>query len=476
MKMEGFHFSYDPVPTDAMVKLRLDVISKPKLFALYLLAFSAFCLCFGLAFLSPDMFEEHQGAAYECQYVPNYTPDDCFPSSDSSAFLPLWIGRMQGVTPFSQFFIITADVYSGNGLVNSSTLSVSFELRLEMSLRAVVREGIYVDLIKSKAMSHTIRCYADNSKCETLFLGYEPYLDYNTYDIMIMFDNWSRVDTWVSEVNITVRSVTPAFSRYQLAVKYSFLALSLLSSLCYLYQILRLKVSHYTSETRNLALLSLSIVLFNDPLFLASLIKPDLGFTVVSVVSVVQFVVVLAYFWARVMLGIAPARREKWVKWGLGIGLLLLFAILTALYVYTSVQMKNDPSYRLSEFSPVFLSLAIAALALCGCYLLLLLVLTWRACPLLSLQSKRQRFLFYLNLGMAAFTIACIAAGFFQRLPSVGPFVLIVIAAYNIYVCLLQVLCVPSEIGILELNRELELTNSVSQAHKWEEEGSANRS
>jgi len=467
--MASFQFSYDPVPTDAQVKLRLDVLSKPKLFALYLLAFAAFCLCFGLAFLAPAMFEKHQGAVYECQYVPNYNPEECFPNSDSAAFLPLWIGRMKDVTPFSQFFLITAEVYSGEGLVNSSTVSVSFELRLEMSLRAVVGEEKYVDLIKSKAISHTIRCYADSSKCDTLFLGYEPYLDYSTYDIMIMFDNWSRIDAWVSEVNITVRSVSPAFSRYQLAVKYCFLAASLLSSLCYLYQILRLKVSHYTAETRNLALLSFSIVLFNDPLFLGSLIKPALGFTVVSVVSVVQFVVILAYFWAGVMMGIAPIRREKWVKAGLGLGLVLLFALLTALYVYTAVQMKSDPSYRLSDFSPLFLGFAVTALFLCTLYLLLLLVLAWRACGLLSLQSKRQRFLFYLSLLMAVFTVACIGAGCFQRLPSVGPFVLIVTSAYNIYIGLLQALWVPSEIGILELNRDLELTNSVSQAHKWEE-------
>lgn len=467
--MASFQFSYDPVPTDAQVKLRLDVLSKPKLFAVYLLAFTAFCLCFGLAFLAPHMFERHQGAVYECQSVPTYDPEECFPASDSAAFLPLWIGRMKDVTPFSQFFIITAEIYSGEGLVNSSTVSVSFELRLEMSLRAVISEEKYVDLIKSKTVSHTIHCYGQSAKCDTLFLGYEPYLDYSTYDIMIMFDNWSRVDTWISEVNITVQSVSPAFSRYQLAVKYSFLAASLLSSLCYLYQILRLKVSHFTPETRNLALLSLSIVLFNDPLFLGSLIQPALAFTVVSVVSVVQFVVLLAYFWAGVMLGIAPIHREKWVKAALALGLAFLFVLLTALYVYTAVQMKNDPSYRLSDFSPAFLCFAVTALVLCTAYFLLLLVLAWRACSLLALQSQRQRFLFYLNLFMAVFTVACLGAGCFQRLPSVGPLVLIVTSAYNIYIGLLQALWVPSEIGILELNRELELTNSVSQAHKWEE-------
>lgn len=321
--MAGFQFSYDPVQTDAYVKLRLDVISKPKLFGLYLVALGTFALCFGLAFLAPEMLERHQGAVYECQYIPNYNPEDCLPSTDSSAFLPLWIGRMMDVTPFSQFFIITADVYSGEGLINSSTLSVSFELRLEMSLRAVTAQDKYVELIRSKTITQTIKCAADNSKCETIFLGYEPYLDYSTYDVMILFENWSRVDNWISEVNVIVRSVTPSFSRYQLAVKYSFLGASLLSSICYLYQVLRLQVTHWTSETRILVLLSLSIVFFNDPLFLGSLITPTLAFTVISVLSVLQFVMLLAYFWAGVMLGIAPMRREKWVKRGLAAGLVV---------------------------------------------------------------------------------------------------------------------------------------------------------
>lgn len=141
------------------------------------------------------------------------------------------------------------------------------------------------------------------------------------------------------------------------------------------------------------------------------------------------------------------------------------------MYVYTSVQMKNDPSYRLTDFSPLFLTLSILTLILFTTYLIFLLFLAWRACRSLTFISPRQRFLYYVNVLMALFTIACLCAGFFQRLPSIGALVLIVTSAYNIYIYLLQVMYVPSELGILERNRELELSHTVSQAHKWEDDG-----
>ena len=473
--MDSFKFSYESVPTDAMVKLRLDVLPKSRLFLTYLAAFSAFALCFGLAFLAPRMFDNHEGAVYQCEKMPDYRPDECFAGDAKENYIPLWIGRMQNVTPFNQFFVITADVYRSLDLASTSTLSVSFELVLEVSLRAVFSEDSSTELIKGKSMTYTIHCDASTAICESLYLGYEPYLDYSTYDVMIKFDNWLMVEKWVEEITVKVRSVSQQFSRYQLAVKYSFFGLSVLSAVCYLWQVLRMKVGAWSVETKGLVLLSVSLVLFNDPVFLATLIKPHVSFTVVSVVSVMQFVVLLAYFWANVMLNAQQTSHWKWLRRGLSLYLFVpftqaLFLLLTALYVYSAVQMKNDPSYRFEEFSPLFFYLAVFTIVMIAGYVLFLVLLTWRAIPELKKQTKRHKFLFSINLSMAAFTIACVCAGFFQRLPSIGAFVLIVISAYNIYIILLQVLYVPSEQGLLEFQRELELSNSVTNAQKWEEE------
>lgn len=454
--MAGRDFAYEPVPSDTDVKLRLDLLSACHLGLCYLGTFTLILTCIIVASFAPAMFQTHQGDIYQCEHLPPYKHEDCFGESSGLALTPTWIGTLRGVGPMSQFFVISADIYGGPDR-NSS--SVDFDLSLTVSLQAQISSSTSKEILAAKPLSFPVTCSADKRLCSSVFLGYEPYVEYSTYDVMISLTNWGRIDHWVEAIEIKVRSVTPSFSVYQLCVKSGFLVAAFVSAVVYLCQLCKAKVQHWSSETRCLFLLSLSLIFFNDPFYSYSLYHPHYLVTAASVVCVVQFLCVLAYFWALVLMEVNAQGWHSKCKGMLGLGLGVMGGSLAAVYVYSAVLMRNDPSYRLKDFHPAIWALSLVSVAMMGTYLIFLGVLTAKALPVLGQRTVRQRFLCIVNFIMAVFAGICVATGLFQRLPSLGSFVLIVISTFNLYVFLLQALLVPTSIRLTSQSN-IELSES----------------
>ena len=444
--MAGRDFAYEPVASDHHVKLRLDLLSAGHLAMCYLTALGLVLVCLIVACFAPAMFQTHKGDIYQCEHLPMYRHEDCFTEEQGQTFTPTWIGALRGVGPMSQFFVISADIHGGPE--HNSTASISFELRLTVSLQAEISESESKEIIAAKPLTFEVTCKAGKSLCSTVFLAYEPYVEYNKYNVMISLTNWSRIEKWISDVEIKVRSVDPEFSRYQLWVKTTFFIAALLSGLIYTYQLCRAKVQRFSSETRGLILLSVSLVVFNDPFFSYSLYHPHYWVTTASVLCVVQFICVMGFFWALVLMEVNPQSWHSCAKWLLAVGLVLMACGLATVYVYSAVLMQNDPSYRLSEFPPEIWAFTVISLCLMGAYLVFLGFQTAKALPLLSNRTVRQKFLCYVNFCIAMFAGVCVASGLFQRLPSLGSFVLIVVSTFNLYVILLQALLVPTSIRL----------------------------
>ena len=454
--MAGRDFAYEPVPSDTFVKLRLDLLSACRLGLCYLGTFALILTCIIIASFAPAMFRTHQGDIYQCSHLPPYKHEDCFGETAGLALTPTWIGTLRGVGPMSQFFVISADIYGGPEL-NSS--SVDFDLSLTVSLQAQISAAESKEILAAKPLSFPVTCSADKRLCSSVFLGYEPYVEYRTYDVMISLTNWGRIERWVEEIEIKVRSVAPNFSLYQLRVKSVFLLAAVVSAVVYLCQLCKAKVQRWSSETRCLFLLSLSLIVFNDPFYFYSLYHPHYLITAASVLCVVQFLCVLAYFWALVLMEVNTQAWHSKCKGVLGLGLAVMGGSLAAVYVYSAVLMRNDPSYRLADFPTAIWVLSLVSVAMMGTYLIFLAVLTVTALPVLGQRTVRQRFLCVINFIMAVFAGVCVATGLFQRLPSLGSFVLIVISTFNLYVFLLQALLVPTSIRLTSQS-DIELSES----------------
>ena len=442
--MATANYDYQSIFSDTDAQMRLDTLSRWKLALIYFSALTAFAVCATGACFAPEMYEVHKGEIFQCKYLPEGNRTDCIKTEvGGRSYIPMWVGTLRDVGPMSQFLIISADVYSGSGLQNISAVSIEFDMKLGISLRAELNEDASLEILKSKQVTHRISCGEEYTYCGSMFLGYEPFVEFSTYEVMISLNNWPKIESLVSRVDIRVRSVSERFSTFQLYVKCAFFAVSMVSLVFYLIQLRRSTVQKWSVETQSLVLLSLASLLFNDPFFGLSLNHPHVSLTALSVFCVIQFIGVLGYFWARVLMEIRPIPGKHVLEKALPVYLGVLCAALISLYVYSAVLMKSDPSYQFQDFPIGVVGIAVVSLGMTAVYIAWLCYLTFRAMPSIAQQTKRQRFLYLLNLGMAGFTTSCIAAGLLQRTPSIGPAVLIVVAAFNIYTILMQALLVP---------------------------------
>ena len=441
---------YDLVPSDSQIQLRLDHLPRKALFSVY---FTAFCLVLGCvfgAFFAPQAFGRLKGTVYRCGEggVPGKeggamgTDGGCVPYS--TEFVPKWVGTLDDVSPMNQFFVIYVDVYRDEVLAEASVMTEEAELQLEVSLAGVIDSQESILLLPPTPKPYSILCPPHSPFCGSLFLGYQSYLDYPAYTITLKVSNWSEAGKWLQKLEVTVRAVREQFSTFQITVKYTFFALAVVCSLCYLYQVLTVKVEQWSTETRGLVILSCSVVVFNDPTYFLSVNYPNFALTAVSVLSNVQFVAVLAYFWVEIQLEIQPLRGNCSFRLWLGVYLWVFSLISTFVYLYADMTLKNDPSFHFSDFPPSFLLLISLNLALFIGYFLFFGWLTVRNARIIQNQTKRLQFICKFNVFLAVLTIIGVITGVFQRLPSVGRFVLVVEGVYNVYVALMQVLLAPA--------------------------------
>lgn len=133
--------------------------------------------------------------------------------------------------------------------------------------------------------------------------------------------------------------------------------------------------------------------------------------------------------------------------------------------------MKYDPSYdwrtQLPRSVKGVVGVIIAQLILLVLYMIFL---TLRAMPSIARLTKRTVFLLSVNTGMLIITILGIAVGLFQPLPRVGSMLLIMVAIYNLYIYLLQVLFVPTREAMDAQFRAVELEGQIAQMQVEEDD------
>jgi hypothetical protein len=91
--------------------------------------------------------------------------------------------------------------------------------------------------------------------------------------------------------------VNESYTEMQMGVRLSFLVLSLLITLVYLYTVCRLK--YKTSDQSQLIWISIGVVLFNDPTYIISIFRPTLFSSLLSNLWVAIFFILLLKYWLR---------------------------------------------------------------------------------------------------------------------------------------------------------------------------------
>ncbi len=129
-----------------------------------------------------------------------------------------------------------------------------------------------------------------------------PIIEYETYDVFVEILN---KDDLISEsfylgIHFKMAYIVEEFTKLHIAVRYSFMGVSLLVCLVYLCMICKIPRNvPITYDQKSLQWITISLVLFNDPLMAMNINFPNLAFSIISSVWTAIFFSLLLQYWLR---------------------------------------------------------------------------------------------------------------------------------------------------------------------------------
>lgn len=156
------------------------------------------------------------------------------------------------------------------------------------------------DLIQYKKIesesSVDIQCKAQNTLCEWNSFILYPEIDYSNYKLEVELKNLEN-NSQLRKFVFNVFSLNPKFFNFILILKIIFLVVSVVSFVFYHRFYNTLNSFICTFEHKALYYLSISLILFNDPLGFASIYSHSLILDIISSLTSSIFLSSLIYFW-----------------------------------------------------------------------------------------------------------------------------------------------------------------------------------
>ncbi|CAG9317725.1 unnamed protein product [Blepharisma stoltei] len=420
------------------IKLRLEYLSKKKLILHISLFLCVFLGCAIASTSTPQMI-----------YYSSVIVDDCEPgNNDPNCFnytgnVQTWSGVISGVSTYNQVLFLTA--------TPETKENVEFDLDLRVILKGKNwKKSAQYPVIDSRSVK-TIDCL--QGECNSLMIFYEPYLNYKIYNVSI--EVYSPIAA--EDIKFDLGYISPKFTRFQLMIKSWFLAFSLSSLVYFLLQTSKIPSYLWNFDAKMVAILGLSLVLFNEPLLLFSIDYPHHIWSFISVFCATQFVGCLLYFWMAEFQSYKQFKNQ-WIYF-IAEAILVgaFFILLFIVYCYVHLQLKYDPSYDWqNDFKTSYRNAFIAAIAFLSIIGIWILYLCIRAIPAIRKFTARKRFIIKLNFCMMVISFFGVGIGAFQSIPRNGELMLVYVAALNLYVVLLEWLYTPERRSIEEFNKTQE--------------------
>ena len=418
--------------TEYSVKLRLEKLSKSKLFLTVSGFLFVFVACVLIALLlTPSIIKSHTVNIYKCDKDKNI---NCYLNTTHE----VWEGKIPNVSRLNQLLYMTATPVSANDL----------EFNMTMEILVMHKLVIIADNIKKGSIS------CKKGVCNTIVIFYLPYLEYNDYEVIIRHKSRILADS----VEINLSYIESVYSLYPLFTKYGFFGLSVVAFIQFLVFSLKIPFSLWSFEAKLLLGLGGSLIVFNEPLLFVTIFFMNPLWSAVSVFCNTQFLAFILIFW---LLDLQHYRKSVYNICYIIIGVLLvsiLFGLVFTGYLYIHEKLRYDPTYDWqhdldNEYKEIFFGILLSALVII-CWILFL---SCRALSQINQLSNRERMMKEFDILMIGFGFVGIAIGAFQPIPKYSSLLLIFESGVNLYVILLQLLFSPTSDSIVEYQKEKEI-------------------
>ena len=156
-------------------------------------------------------------------------------------------------------------------------------------------------------------------------------------------ENLKNINT--SKINTSILVVNPEFTKYTFLIRYVFFLLSVIGSVMYLWRLKKVPIEERIVEQKMVAMLSILLILFNDPFYPITILSPNPVSSYFSVFFVVNFIIFLLFFWIIFFDRIHLEDGEKQTKvfeWKRIIYIFVTYTLSLVLYVEYSLDHLED--------------------------------------------------------------------------------------------------------------------------------------
>mmetsp|Transcript_7082 Transcript_7082/g.6331 ORF Transcript_7082/g.6331 Transcript_7082/m.6331 type:complete len:458 (+) Transcript_7082:273-1646(+) len=189
-------------------------------------------------------------------------------------------------------------------------------------------------------------------KCTSKNVVFIPEIDYQNYLIVIEFLNGSEVRESIRTFGAYTEMISNKYTDFLLATRYFLVIFSLVACILYFRAINKIPRTKLVFEQKYIKWLSVMLILFNDPLYGATVLAPGAFISFLSSSFVLTFICALLLFWICMFERIYSenANQRSAImdkkKWAYTL-LLWLFSVIT--YNILNREYRNDPGFDFDD-------------------------------------------------------------------------------------------------------------------------------
>lgn len=204
-------------------------------------------------------------------------------------------------------------------------------------------------------------------------------------------------------------------------------------------------------DLRVLGLLCVSLIFFNDPLYLFNIYIPNFALSAFSGIFICVFFSFLLFYWLYTFQRVPEVDDYKTEAFSLIKAIFFgAFAVFMYIfYTFTLMEIKDKSYYWLP--SKAIIGFYVVCAVFLATYSGWMIYSVAVACTKLPEGLMRKRVLLIMNIVGVLFTLGVIAGSLFQSYNMEGGAYLFFIGYFNIYIWLLMILHLPTDEGISNL-------------------------
>ena len=268
-------------------------------------------------------------------------------------------------------------------------------------------------------------------------------IQHEIYKVDLELEIPSEYNNILKGILFDAKVVSIGYTNFLIILRYTFFAISVMGLIFYAMFFLQIPKNLRTFEHKYIFVLSVSLVIFNDPFYLLTIYKAGPAMAFFSTLFVVQFVTFLIVFWVVMIRRIhrEPVRvgTKLLDRYSLAIGV-VGFVLYMVTGIIASMVYRFNPGFHAdTDYPKVYKVFVILLILFCVILIILLLYNTFKIFKTWKKNIPRHKVFFTVSFYFFFAMFLISIAGFYQSYDSNGVKILLLIFLNNFYILLLQI-------------------------------------